>query len=129
MKTEYVNVNGYLIPKLKSSAAAAETIGKYGMMRARYLDEQRPMERDQMLLDGTLARHLADIDREAHRQVDNLTQALVEQAAINEAMKCRDPLEWAAAMQGLQAQAEEIVCAELIYAEKDGTEAPKLPGE
>ena len=129
MKTEYVNVNGYLIPKLKSSAAAAETIGKYGMMRARYLDEHRPMERDQMLLDGTLAQHLTDIDREAHRQVDNLTQALVEQAAINEAMKCRDPLEWAAAMQGLQAQAEEIVCAELIYAEKDGTEAPKFPGE
>ena len=129
MKTEYVNVNGYLIPKLKSSAAAAETIGKYGMMRARYLDEHRPMERDQMLLDGTLAQHLTDIDRETHRQVDNLTQALVEQAAINEAMKCRDPLEWAAAMQGLQAQAEEIVCAELIYAEKDGTEAPKFPGE
>lgn len=129
MKTEYVNVNGYLIPKLKSSAAAAETIGKYGMMRARYLDEHRPMERDQMLLDGTLAQHLTDIDRETHRQVDNLTQALAEQAAINEAMKCRDPLEWAAAMQGLQAQAEEIVCAELIYAEKDGTEAPKFPGE
>ena len=34
------------------------------MMRARYLDEHRPMERDRMLLDGTLAQHLADIDRE-----------------------------------------------------------------
>ena len=129
MKTDYVNVNGYLIPKLKSSAAAVGTIGKYGMMRARYLDEQRPMERDRMLLDGTLAQHLADIDREAHRQANDLTQALAEQAAINEAMKCRHPLKWAAAMQGLQAQAEEIVCAELIYAEKDGTEAPKFPGE
>lgn len=129
MKMEYVNVNGYLIPKLENGPIADNTIGKYGMMRARYLDEQRPMERDQMLLDGTLARHLADIDREAHRQVDNLTQALAEQAAINEAMKCRDPLEWAAAMQGLQAQAEEIVCAELIYAEKDGAEAPKFPGK
>ena len=74
MKTEYVNVNGYLIPKLKSSAAAAETIGKYGM-------------------------------------------------------KCRDPLKWAAAMQEFRAQAEEIVCAELIYAEKDGTEAPKFSGK
>ena len=129
MKADYVNVNGYLIPKLKSNAAAAETIGKYGMMRARYLDEQRPMERDRMLLDGTLAQHLADIDREAHRQVDNLTQALAEQAAINEAMKCRDPLKWAAAMQEFRTRAEEIVCAELIYAEKDGTEAPKFPGE
>ena len=129
MKMEYVNVNGYLIPKLENGPITDNTIGKYGMMRARYLDEHRPMERDQMLLDGTLAQHLADIDREAHRQVENLTQALAEQAAINEAMKCRNPLKWAAAMQGLQAQAEEIVCAELIYAEKDGAEAPKFPGE
>lgn len=129
MKMEYVNVNGYLIPKLENGSITDNTIGKYGMMQARYLDEQRPMERDQMLLDGTLARHLADIDREAHRQVDNLTQALAEQAAINEAMKCRDPLKWAAAMQEFRAQAEEIVCAELIYAEKDGAEAPKFPGK
>ena len=82
-----------------------------------------------MLLDGTLAQHLADIDREAHRQVKDLTQALAEQAAINEAMKCRDPLKWAAVMQEFRTRAEEIVCAELIYAEKDGTEAPKFPGE
>ena len=129
MKTDYVNVNGYLIPKLKSSAAAVGTVGKYGMMRTRYLDEQRPMERDQMLLDGTLARHLADIDHEAHRQVKDLTQALAEQAAINEAMKCRDPLKWAAVMQEFRTRAEEIVCAELIYAEKDGPEAPKYPGK
>lgn len=82
-----------------------------------------------MLLDGTLAQHLADIDREAHRQVEDLTQALAEQAAINEAMKCRDPLKWAAAMQGLQAQAEEIVCAELIYAEENTNDSLSLPGK
>ena len=51
MKMEYVNVNGYLIPKLENGPIADNTIGKYGMMRARYLDEHRPMERDQMLLD------------------------------------------------------------------------------
>ena len=129
MKTDYVNVNGYLIPKLKSSAAATGTIRKYGMMRARYLDEHRPMERDQMLLDGTLAQHLTNIDCDAHRQVESLTKVLAAEAKINEEMKRCNPLEWAAAMQGLQAQAEEIVCAELIYAEKDGTEAPKFPGE
>ena len=129
MKTEYVNVNGYLIPKLKSSAAAAETIGKYGMMRARYLDEHRPMERDQMLLDGTLAQHLTDIDCEAHRQVGSLTKVLATEAKINEEMKRCNPLEWAAAMQGLQAQAEEIVCAELIYAEENTGDSLSLPGK
>ena len=129
MKTEYVNVNGYLIPKLENGPITDNTIGKYGMMRARYLDEHRPMERDRMLLDGTLAQHLADIDREVHRQVKDLTQALAEQAAINEAMKCRDPLKWAAAMQEFRAQAEEIVCAELIYAEENTNDSLSLPGK
>lgn len=114
MKMEYVNVNGYLIPKLENGPITDNTIGKYGMMRARYLDEHRPMERDQMLLDGTLAQHLTNIDCEAHRQVESLTKVLAAEAKINEEMKRCNPLEWAAAMQGLQAQAEEIVCAELI---------------
>ena len=62
MKMEYVNVNGYLIPKLENGPITDNTIGKYGMMRARYLDEHRPMERDQMLLDGTLtARHIVKL--------------------------------------------------------------------
>lgn len=39
MKMEYVNVNGYLIPKLENGPITDNTIGKYGMMRARYLDE------------------------------------------------------------------------------------------
>ena len=69
MKMEYVNVNGYLIPKLENGPITDNTIGKYGMMRARYLDEHRPMKRDQMLLDGTLAQHLTNIDCEAHRHV------------------------------------------------------------
>lgn len=83
MKMEYVNVNGYLIPKLENGPIADNTIGKYGMMRARYLDEHRPMERDQMLLDGTLAQHLTDIDCEAHRQVESLTKVLATEAKMH----------------------------------------------
>lgn len=82
MKMEYVNVNGYLIPKLENGPITDNTIGKYGMMRARYLDEHRPMERDQMLLDGTLAQHLTNIDCEAHRQVESLTKVLAAEAKI-----------------------------------------------
>ena len=118
MKMEYVNVNGYLIPKLENGPITDNTIGKYGMMRARYLDEHRPMERDQMLLDGTLAQHLTNIDCEANRQVESLTKVLAAEAKINEEMKrCN------------QAQAEEIVCAELIYAEENTNDSLSLPGK
>ena len=54
---------------------------------------------------------------------------MAAEAKINEEMKCCNPLEWAAAMQGLQAQAEEIVCAELIYAEENTNDSLSLPGK
>ena len=82
-----------------------------------------------MLLDGALAQHLTNIDCEAHRQVESLTKVLAAEAKINEEMKRCNPLEWAAAMQGLQAQAEEIVCAELIYAEENTGDSLSLPGK
>lgn len=115
MSTDYTNVNGYLIPSFALPTGSTPPLGKYGAMRARFLDEHRPFERDQMLLDGTLAQHLADIDSEAHNQVNALVRRLAEQHGVTEDLKRHRPLEWAAQMQALQAQAEEIVCCESIY--------------
>ena len=55
MSTDYTNVNGYLVPSFALPTGSTPPLGKYGTMRARFLDEHRPFERDQMLLDGTLA--------------------------------------------------------------------------
>ena len=115
MSTDYTNVNGYLIPSFALPTGSTPPLGKYGAMRARFLDEHRPFERDQMLLDGTLAQHLAGVDSEAHNQVSALVRRLAEQCGVTEDLKRHRPLEWAAQMQALQAQAEEIVCCELIY--------------
>ena len=115
MSTDYTNVNGYLVPLFALPTGSTPPLGKYGAMRARFLDEHRPFERDQMLLDGTLAQHLAGVDSEAHNQVSALVYRLAEQHGVTEDLKRHHPLEWAAQMQALQAQAEEIVCCELIY--------------
>ena len=115
MSTVYTNVNGYMIPALAMPTDSTPSLGKYGSMRARFLDEHRPFERDQMLLDGTLEQHLAETDREAHDQVSALVRPLAKQSGITEDLKQHRPLEWAAQMHALQAQAEEIVCSELIY--------------
>ena len=72
MSTDYTNVNGYLVPSFALPTGSTPPLGKYGAMRARFLDEHRPFERDQMLLDGTLAQHLAGVDSEAHNQVSAL---------------------------------------------------------
>lgn len=104
-----------MVPSFSLPTGSTPPLGKYGAMRARFLDEHRPFERDQMLLDGTLAQHLADVDSEAHNQVGALVYRLAEQRGVTEDLKRHRPLEWAAQMQALQAQAEEIVCCELIY--------------
>ena len=79
MSTDYTNVNGYLVPSFALPTGSTPPLGKYGAMRARFLDEHRPFERDQMLLDGTLAQHLAGVDSEAHNQVSALVYRLAEQ--------------------------------------------------
>lgn len=115
MSTVYTNVNGYMVPALALPTDNTQPLGKYGSMRARFLDEHRPFERDQMLLDGTLEQHLADTDREAHNQVNALVRQLAKQNGITEDLKLHRPLEWAAQMQALQAQADEIVCYGFIF--------------
>lgn len=115
MQIAYTNVNGYLVPTFAAPGDSSEPIGKYGSMRAQFLDLYRPFERDQMLLDGTLTQHLSEVDREVHFQVGNLTNRLAKQHGVTEDLKLRSPLEWAAQMQMFHAQAEEIVCSELIY--------------
>ena len=115
MSTDYTNVNGYLVPSFALPTGSTPPLGKYGAMRARFLDEHRSFERNQMLLDGTLAQHIAGVDSEAHNQVGALVRRLAEQRGVTEDLKRHRPLEWAAQMQALQAQAEEIVCCELIY--------------
>lgn len=116
MSTDYTNVNGYLVPSFALPTGSTPPLGKYGAMRARFLDEHRPFERDQMLLDCMLAQYLACVDCEAHNQVSALVRRFAaEQRGVTEDLKRHHPLEWAAQMQALQTQGEEIVCCELIY--------------
>lgn len=44
MSTAYTNVNGYLIPLFALPTGSTPPLGKYGAMRARFLDEHRPFE-------------------------------------------------------------------------------------
>ena len=115
MSTDYTNVNGYLVPSFALPTGSTPPLGKYGAMRARFLDEHRPFERDQMLLDGTLAQHLAGIDSEAHNQVSALVRRLAEQRGVTEDLKGHRPQEWAAKKQALQTKEEEIIRSEIIH--------------
>ena len=115
MSTDYTNVNGYLIPSFALPTGSTPPLGKYGAMRARFLDGHNSIEYEQMLLDGILLRHLSEINVAACEQIETLTKQLAKQADVSTALKLHKPLEWTAQMQAFHAQAEDIVCADLIF--------------
>ena len=104
----------YLIPDL-TIKVNDKPIGKYGRIRLRYLREHRKGLYTVMLLNGTLPDHLAEIDEVAKRRIEEMVDHCAKTEGIDEALKAHDSMEWVRRMNGIRAQAEEIVLSELIY--------------
>ena len=110
---EYNPCGDYYIPDLKLTETPP--IGKYGRMRKRFLKEHRPILYNRMTLSESLFPHLLEIEAAAERRIESVLPALMKDAGVTEELKAADPLKWIGLMNACQAQAEEIVLAELIY--------------
>ena len=93
----------------------SEPLGKYGRMRLAYLKTQRPVLYHQMLLNGTLWPHLQDAQKTACAWLERTMTTLLGKYHAPD--KERAQLLWVAHMNGLKAQAEEVVVREIVYAE------------
>ena len=113
-KVEYVEVeDGMLYPKLDYPKQPAGSVGKYGEMRRKYLQEHRKTTYSLMVLEGTLKQHLMDVNEEAHQQIEILIEDLLKANPAPD--KAKNQLGWIRHMNMLKMQAEEIVLRELIY--------------
>ena len=81
-------------------------IGKYGMMRRTYLEQNRPMEYAKMLREGTLNEHLEKVSDEGRTLL----------AQQMEALEKANPAPDRRHMNSLKQQAEEIVLNQVVYA-------------
>ena len=90
-------------------------IGKYGLLRKSYLKEHKRGWYSSLLLTGKLDAHLTEIDRTCTERVERITNQLVKQEGVTEALKASDQTEWIRRMNNIRARAEEIVLNELIY--------------
>ncbi|MEY8574732.1 TnpV protein [Oscillospiraceae bacterium 21-37] len=111
----YTRSGDYLIPDLKLSEQQPESLGKYGRMRKKYLQENRPGLYSRLLLSTTLQAHLLEIDQTAHRRLEQMLPALAQEAGATESLKASDPMKWVGLMNTCKAQAEEAILTELIY--------------
>ena len=111
---EYVEAeDGMLYPKLEHPKQPAGSIGKYGEMRRKYLQEHRKATYGMMILEGTLKQQLMNVNEQAHQQIEILIEDLLK---VNPAPdKAKNQLGWIQHMNMLKMQAEEIILRELIY--------------
>lgn len=105
----------YLLPDLGLTEAEQRPLGKYGLMRMHYLEENRPGLYTRLLLSGKLMEHLQEIEQAAQNRLQSLMSQLPKEAGVTEALKAQDPMAWVQQMNALKAQAEEIILSELIY--------------
>ena len=93
----------------------AYPIGKYGLLRKRYLKEHKRGLYTSLLLTGKLDAHLAEIDRMCNERVELITNQLAKREGVTEALKAADQMEWIRHMNNIRARAEEIVLVELVF--------------
>ena len=90
-------------------------IGLYGSLRKSYLKEYHPVLYIDLILSGTLTKHLADINEAAHDRMNLIVKQMAEQQGITEQLKLSDWFKWLQAMNNIQASAGEIVLSEIVY--------------
>ena len=117
VETTYHKEGDYLIPDLylEENYKNDYQIGKYGHLRLEYLKEHKKAEYSIMLLDGTLRKHIVDIDIQAKERLETLINQMLEKNPIDENLKDTDPLKWIGHMNNYKHSAEEIIYSELIY--------------
>ena len=112
---EYRLVGDYYVPNLILKKEEKIILNKYGRARLIFLKENRKAEYTIMFINGTLNKHLKEIQETALQRVEVIIEQLKEKNHLTEEMKNTDQLYWVGMMNNFKNTAEEIVLNELIY--------------
>ena len=111
----YRQEGDYLIPNLALPNDGNYEIGKYGRMRLNYLKEHRKILYTNYLMEGTLSKHLSEIDQACNERMDNIVSAMAKREGVTEELKAADQMEWVRRMNCIRNRAEEIVLREVVF--------------
>ena len=111
----YIPCDDYFIPNIRLSHTGAQTLGKDGRMRRTFLEQNKPMLFNDMVLTETLFPHLWEVQQTCEKRIDLLMRELLVNNPAPD--KATQQLAWVAHMNSLKAQAEEIILQELICEE------------
>ena len=117
MKNEitYTEHNGLYYPDLALPEQTNYTLGKYANLRLDFMKKHRRGTYTTLLTEGRLNEYLHAIDIQANELFDDIIPRLEQERGIDEDLKAHNALQWAAEMNNIKANAEEIVLREVIY--------------
>lgn len=115
IELDYVKVGDYYLPDLVAEPYPDRGLGKYGLLRLRYLKEHRPIIWAELVMEGKLYAHLLETEVAANDLLENMMPGMAKEAGATEELKAHDPMRWVGLMNCCKAQVEEIIFVELIY--------------
>lgn len=115
-KITYHKEGDYLIPDLIMENFHEDYhVSTYGRLRLSFIKEHKKGLYTELMIKGTLYKHLADIEIAATERIDAIIKQLAKSENIDENLKQTDQLEWVQAMNNIKNRSEEIVYNEIIY--------------
>lgn len=112
IELEYVEIDGLLYPNIETGMENIENdLGKYGMLRLRYLHEQKPEMFRELLFTGKLAEHCSAVDKAAFELTERIRKDYLNASPI----LVEDTMGRICLSELAQDIADEFVLSDLIY--------------
>ena len=92
MNISYTKVGDYLLPNLKLEDKESFNIGKYGLLKLKYLKNNKRGVYTELLMKDKLNEYLHDIDITLIEKEQSLIKELVERENITEELKAKDQM-------------------------------------
>ena len=111
----YTQCGDYYFPDIRLTHTETQSLDKYGRMRRAFLEQNKPMLFNDMILTESLFPHLWEVQRTCEKRMELLMTDLLRKNPAPD--KATQQLAWVAHMNSLRVQAEEIILHELVYGE------------
>ena len=111
----YTEHNGLYYPDLVLPEQTVYPLGKYANLRLDFMKKHRRGIYTTLLTEGRLNEYLHEIDLQAHVLLYDIISRLAQERGIDEDLKAYNALQWAAEMNNIKANAEEIILQEVVY--------------
>ena len=98
----YTQQGDYILPNLTLPTEEKQSIGIWGQRHARYLKQHRKILYYNLLTNGKLNKHLAEIDREAGEMFERLLKQMANSEDVTEQLKAKNQMEWVRRMNNIR---------------------------